>query len=92
MVEKGLVMKKEQIYVPEGKLRRKMIYLYHNILVRGYRGRWKTTELVIRNYWWPGVTKEVERYIKGCNACQYYKNRSKTPVGKLISNAILEKL
>ena len=92
MVEEGLVMKKEQIYVPEGKLRRKMIYLYHNILVRGYRGRWKTTELVIRNYWWPGVTKEVERYIKGCNACQYYKNRSKTPVGKLISNAILEKL
>jgi len=27
-------------------------------------------ELVTRNYWWPGVTKEVERYIDGYNACQ----------------------
>jgi len=27
-------------------------------------------ELVTRNYWWPGVTKEVGRYIDGYNACQ----------------------
>ena len=27
-----------------------------------------------------------------CDACQYYKNRSEAPVGKLIPNAILEKL
>ena len=50
------------------------------------------TELVARNYWWPGVTKEVERYIDRCNACQRYKNQSKAPVGKLMPNAIPEKL
>jgi len=22
-----------------------------------------------RNYWWPGVTKEVGRYVDRCNAC-----------------------
>jgi len=47
--------------------------------------------LIGRNYWWPGVTKEVERYVDGYNACQRYKNQSKAPVGKLISNAIPEK-
>jgi len=26
-------------------------------------------ELVARNYWWPGVTKEVERYVDGCDMC-----------------------
>jgi len=25
--------------------------------------RWKMVELVTRNYWWPGVTKEVGRYV-----------------------------
>jgi len=47
--------------------------------------------LVTRNYWWPGVTKEVGRYVDGCNACQRYKNRSEAPTGKLMPNAILEK-
>jgi len=49
------------------------------------------TELVTRNYWWPEVTKEVEKYMNGCDACQRYKNRSKVPVEKLMPNAIPEK-
>jgi len=48
--------------------------LHHDTPVGGYRGRWKTAELIARNYWWPGVTKEVGRYIDECNACQRYKN------------------
>ena len=30
--------------------------------------------------------------MNGCDACQQYKNRSKTPVEKLMLNIILEKL
>jgi len=48
-------------------------------------------ELIARNYWWPGVTKEVGRYVDRCDACQRYKNQSKAPAGKLMPNAILEK-
>jgi len=48
-------------------------------------------ELVTRNYWWPGVTKEVGKYVDECDACQRYKNRSEAPAGKLMSNAIPEK-
>jgi len=47
--------------------------------------------LIGRNYWWPGITKEVERYVDRCNTCQRYKNRSKVPAGKLMPNAILQK-
>jgi len=46
--------------------------------------------LVTRNYWWPGVTKEIERYMDRCDACQRYKNWSEAPVGKLMPNAIPE--
>ena len=49
------------------------------------------TELVTRNYWWPGVTKEVERYVDGCDTCQRYKNWSEAPARKLMPNTILEK-
>jgi len=90
-IEDGVVLKKGRIYVPEGELRGEIIQLHHNTPVGGHGGRWKTTELVTRNYWWPGVTKEVGRYVDRCNACQRYKNQSKAPVEKLIPNAIPEK-
>jgi len=47
--------------------------------------------LVARNYWWPGVTKEVERYVDRYNTCQRYKNQSEAPAGKLMPNVIPEK-
>ena len=73
-IEDQLVIKERRIYVPERELRREVIQLHHNIPVKEHRGRWKTTELVARNYWWPGVTKEVGRYVDRCNTYQRYKN------------------
>jgi len=84
-------MKEEKIYIPEGKLRGEIICLYHDTPVGGHGGRWKIAELVTRNYWWPGVTKEVGRYVDECNACQRYKNQSEALAGKLMPNTILEK-
>jgi len=90
-IENGVVLKKGRIYVPEGELREEVIWLHHDTPVGRHGERWKMTELVTRNYWWPGVTKEVEKYVEGCNACQRYKNRSEVPAGKLMPNAIPEK-
>ena len=50
-IEDGLVMKKERIYIPEGELRREIIQLHHDTPVGEHGGRWKTTELITRNYW-----------------------------------------
>jgi len=49
-IEDGIVLKEGRIYVPEGELRREIIWLHHDTPIGGYRGRWKTTELVTRNY------------------------------------------
>jgi len=68
-IEDGVVLKEGRIYVPEGELRGEIIRLHHNTPVGGHGGRWKTAELVTRNYWWPGVTKEVGKYVDGCDAC-----------------------
>jgi len=91
-IEDRIVMKEGKIYIPEGEPREEIIQLHYNTLVGGHEGRWKTAELVARNYWWPGVTKEVERYVDGYDMYQWYKNRSEAPAGKLMPNAIPEKL
>jgi len=69
--EDRLMLKEEKVYVPGKKgLRTEVIQLHHDILVEGYRGKWKTVELVTRNFWWPRVTKEMKKYIEECNLCQ----------------------
>jgi len=68
-VEDGIVLKEGRIYIPEGDLRKEIIQLHHDTPIEGHGGRWKMAELVTRNYWWPGVMKEVGRYMDGCDAC-----------------------
>jgi len=48
--------------------------------------------LITRNYWWPGVTRDVGRYVKSCDLCQRIKNRTEEVVGKLKLSKVLEKL
>jgi len=50
------------------------------------------TELVIRNYWWPEVIREVEKYVEECNLCQRMKNRTEEIAEKLKLSEVLEKL
>ena len=86
-IEEGLVLKEGRVYVlKDEKLRVEIIQLHHDTLIAGHGGQWKTVELVTRNYWWPGVTKEVKRYVEGCDQCQRMKNRAEMLAGKLRPN------
>jgi len=50
--ENELMLRDGKVYVSKDeKLRVEVIWLYHNMLVEGHRGQWKTTELVTRNFW-----------------------------------------
>ena len=61
----GMIYKEEKMYVPkDNKLRAKIIRLYYNTPIGGHRGQQKIVELVTRNFWQPGVTKEVKQYVK----------------------------
>ena len=66
----GLMLKEGKVYVPKDeKLRAEVIRLHHDMPVEGHGGQWKTTELVTRNFWWPGVSREVKQYVEGYDAC-----------------------
>ena len=91
-IEGDLVVKEGKIYVPKNvELRAEIIRLHHDVLVAGHGGQWKTVELVTRNYWWPGVTRDVERYVEGCDLCQRMKNRTEEVAGKLKLSKVPEK-
>ena len=92
-IEEGLVLKEGRVYVPKDeKLRVEIIRLHHDMPIAGHGGQWKTVELVTKNYWWPGITKEVKRYVEVCDQCQRMKNRAEMLAGKLRSNEVPERL
>ena len=83
-IEGDLVLKEGKVYVPKNEeLRTEVIQLHHDVPAAGHGGRWKTVELVTRNYWWPGVTRDVGKYVEGCDLCQRMKNRTEELAGKL---------
>ena len=47
--------------------------------------------MVTRNYWWPGVTRDVGRYVEWCDLCQKMKNRIEEVAGKLKLSEVPEK-
>jgi len=50
------------------------------------------TELVMRNYWWLGVTRDMRRYIERCDMYQRMKDRTEILVGNLKLSKVPEKL
>ena len=48
-------------------------------------------ELVTRNYWWPGITRDVGRYVEGCDLYQRMKNRIEEVAEKLKLGEVPEK-
>ena len=87
------MLKEGKVYVPKDEeLRMEIIQLHHDVLVARYGRKWKTTELVIRNYWWLEMTKDIGKYVEGYDMCQRIKNRTETPAEKLKLSKVLEKL
>jgi len=79
----GIMYKKGKVYMPkDNKLQAEIIRLYYDTPVAGHGGQWKMVEL---------VTKEVKRYVEGCDACQQNKNCTEQLASKLMPNSIPEK-
>jgi transposase InsO family protein len=82
--EGGLLLFRGKIYVPmDLELRRRIVALHHDTPVAGHPGRWKTNELVARNFWWPQITRYIGQYTSTCDLCLRTKIRRQAPSGEL---------
>jgi hypothetical protein len=87
--EQGLILFRGKVYVPKNmELRRKLVEIHHDKQIAGHPGRWKTVELLSRNYWWPGMSRYVALYCSGCDRCNRTKTYPGKPVGKLVPTQI----
>jgi hypothetical protein len=89
--ENGLLLYRGKIYIPKSTndhLRHRIVQIHHDLPSAGHPGRWKTYELISRNYWWPGMSVFVKHYVTGCDTCQRMKNCPQQPFGPLQPNRV----
>ena len=60
-------------FVPDyAPLRKRLIYLHHDIVASGHKGRERTHEVLSRTYWWDGMMRDVAKYVRNCHLCLCY--------------------
>jgi hypothetical protein len=80
----GIITWQNRIYIPKDRnLRGQIITTHHDSILGGHPGQYKTLELITRNYWWPGMKRDVKSYVESCEKCQETKIHRNKPVGLL---------
>ena len=63
---------KQQLVIPK-TLVQDIIKESHDRIYAAHPGIRRTHDLVALNYWWPGMRKSIEDYVKKCDPCQRRK-------------------
>ena len=83
----------DRLCIPEaGGLRLQVLQELHSTPLGGHFGRSKTLALACRSVWWPGLSAEVEEYIRTCPTCQRVKADHLLPAGLLFPLPMLTRL
>src|SRR5260221_12573545 len=85
----GVVLYRGRVYVLDNpQLHHDLVHAHHGAAITGHPGQWKMLELVSWNYWWPGLSRYVAKFIMGCDTCNQTKTFPMQKVGKLIPNKV----
>ena len=71
-----------RLYIPTGPVRLQLLAEHHDSPTGGHLGRDKTYNRLARNFYWPGMSKSVWRFVKSCDRCQRAKE-GRSPHGLL---------
>src|SRR5258708_27593805 len=70
MHAEGVVLYQGRVYVPDNpQLCHDLVHAHHSAIVAGHPRHWKMLELVSWNYWWPGLSRYITKFVAGCDVC-----------------------
>jgi hypothetical protein len=76
----GILLHKNKIFVPNVQdLKRIILHEMHNAPYAGHPGYQKTITAVKSQYFWPGMKREIAKYIARCMECQKVKIEHRHP-------------
>jgi len=58
-----------QIVAPT-QVRQQLLKVSHDIPASGHLGTQKTTDRLLRHFWWPRINSSVREYCRSCDVCQ----------------------
>jgi len=66
----GLVFHKGKVIVPDDKsLRIRLLHEMHDTKTGGHSSILRTFKKLGQQFYWPGMHRSVDEYIKGCAVC-----------------------
>ena len=82
--EDGVVYMEGRIYIPNNKkIKEEILKKNHNLADVEYPGQYRMLELLKRMYWWPGLKKDVKKYIQEYFKYQQNKVQHQRKTGEL---------
>ncbi len=88
-MDAGLIWYDGRIYVPrDHALHGEIIARSHDHITAGHPGIEKTKELVLQEFWWPKMKKDIEAYVRACETCQQTKSSNQAKAAPLHPNKI----
>lgn len=72
-----------RLYVPT-TLRLSLMNSVHSSPGSGHPGSQQTLLLLHNHYWWPSMTQDVARFVRGCTNCAITKTTLRLPEVKLV--------
>ena len=88
-VENGLLYYRTDEYepwrlcLPDIEYRNTVIHENHDLSIAGHPGFVQTYSKIARSYYWPGMSKDIRKHTKECDACQRTKSSTQPPIGEL---------
>ena len=74
-----------ELFLVPRHMRKDLLRLARDNAASGHLGREKTVERLRRNFHWPSLSADVERYVKACAACNRSKHLNRRPRAPLQS-------
>ena len=73
-----------KVWLPHtSDIRKEIMEECHDNESAGHKGFQRTKELVLRNFWWKGVSADIRDYVNSCPICQTVKVDRRRKLGQL---------